>query len=361
MRKKLFITAAAFAIGSLAAMAQDEPQMQGHRGLDFSVEAGPLFTLNSGGATSFNANVEVGKKFNKNFYFGVGGGISVFGESTSFPIKGMFRAFMPSHKTKVLPYIGVGGGYAISDAGCPFVELAPGVLIPISPCVDLKAGISYNASFGDGYTAHGLGVHVGLNIHSSTAASNKPKKPWAPTRKQGLQYVIELAAREPWNFTDAGTVGLNVLGMYKWDDNISFGVGLGYGDGHFPYKYDKYDRTDAYPSKYYNVFVRGKYRMSENKIAPFASVDLGAHFLTDEHEAGNYQIHDNIGKGTVLFAIPAVGVSFKVAGNSYIDVKAGYELATSPVKGDKFSGKMPGINIGVSFTHTMDILTKGLF
>lgn len=236
--------------------------------------------LNSGGATFFKADVEVGKKFNKNFYFGVGGGIEVGGGSTSFPVMGKFRTFLPSHKTKVLPYIGVGGGYSFGDIGVPLVELVPGVLIPISPSVDLNAGVGYTACFPRGGTGHYLGVRIGLDIHSSSAAS-KTKKPWAPTRERGLQYVIELATREPWNIEgDNGIIGVNILGMYKWDDNISFGVGLGYGDGHFPYKRDKYVETDVYPSKYYNVFVRGKYRMSENKVAPFASVDLGAHLLT---------------------------------------------------------------------------------
>lgn len=191
-------------------------------------------------------------------------------------------------------------------------------------------------------------------ISALTTASNR--KPWAPTRDRGLQYVIELATRAPWNIEDEnGTIGINVLGMYKWDDNISFGVGLGYGDGNHPYKDEQYGDDDGthVSSKYYNVFVRGKYRVSESKVAPFASVDLGTRVLAEKP--------DNIGKSLVMFAIPAVGVSFKVAGNSYIDVKAGYEFATSPVKGDKLSGKTPGINIGISFTHTMDILRDGLF
>lgn len=328
----------------MAVNAQDE-QFSGHKGIDLNVEAGPDFSLQSGGPTTFSAKLEVGKKFNKNFYFGVGGGVSTGGGATSFPILGVFRTYFPMESTKVIPTVAVKGGYALADEGNAIVSLSPGVIIPISPSVDFLPGLEYTAGFVKGGTSHSLGVHVGVGIHRS--ASGK-KKPWKPTRENGLQYAIDLVTRTPWNIEDGnGIVNLNLLAMYKMDNNISFGVGLGYGDGSHPYSDEgTYSDETSIDTDFYTFFVRGKYRLHEGTVSPFASVDLGTRFLSD--------IGDEKQKSMTYFITPAVGLSFKVAGNSYLDVRAGYELATAPVKtDDRYGNKAAGLTIGLTFTHTM--------
>lgn len=351
-RNILLLMTVAFAFGTLTATAQNQPQMQGHRGLDFSIDAGPDFMLNSGGATFFRADIELGKKFNKNFYFGVSGGIENGNGATYFPIVGKFRTFLPSYKTKVLPYIGVGGGYSFGDFEAPMVELVPGVLIPISPSVDLNAGVGYTASFpSGGGTLHYLGVRLGLNIHKSTAA-NSVKKPWAPTRERGLQYVIDASTKSPWSMgKDNGNINVNIAAMYKYDNNISFGAGLGFGGGRWPCD-RRYSDNDNVNPTFYDVFLRGKYRLNEEKISPFASVDVGMRMLDDVQDS----------KSSVVYVTPAVGLSFKVAGNSYIDVRLGYEIGSSAVnESDEIKAKScNGIAVGVSFTHTMNILTGSM-
>jgi len=358
LSKQILLVCAGIAFGAVTANAQNEPQFEGHRGLDFSFDVGPYFGLQKGGGTAFRANLGLGKKFNKNLYFGVSAGFSTNKGNTEWPIMAKLRTYMPSHKTKVLPYIGIGGGYAFTSGdGVPLVELTPGVQIPITPSIDMNAGLSYVAGFVSGQTSHTLGVHVGMDFHRATGVE---KKPWAPTRERGLQYVVDVSER--------GTVGehaiaLNAMAMYKWNHNISFGAGLGYGFGIFPYAYEDYWLESSIDTGYLNLFIRGKYSLSdENKVTPFVSVDLGTHLLSNGHDEGDesdkYEIKDN---KAVLFVTPAVGLSFKMAGNSWLDVKAGYEFSSAAVKtGDGFTSKTSAIAVGISFTHTMDILTNGL-
>jgi len=347
LSKQILLVCAGVAFGAVAANAQSEPQMQGHKGLDLNIEVGPAFSLQKDGGTSFAAKLDIGKKFNKNFYFGVGGGITTGGGS-SYPIFGTLRTYLPSVNTKIIPTAAIRGGYSI-NTDCPFVAIAPSVLFPISGCVDLSAGVEYTAGFKDGSTAHSLGVNVGLSLHKS---ANSVKKPWAPTRERGLQYVIDASTKSPWSMgKDNGNINFNIAAMYKYDNNISFGLGVGFGGGRWPYDEKYSDNANVNPT-FYDFFLRGKYRLNAEKISPFASVDVGMRMLEE--------MDDN--KSSVVYVTPAVGVSFKVAGNSYIDVKAGYEIGSSAVKeSDGIKAKScNGIAIGVSFTHTMNILTKGL-
>lgn len=353
---------AAFAFCTLMTTAQTEPQFDGHRGLDYSFDLGPYFGLQKGAGTSFRANLGIGKKFNKNLYFGISAGLSTNKGNNEWPIMANLRTFMPSHKTKVLPYIGIGGGYAFTSGdGVPLVELTPGVQIPITPSIDINAGLSYVAGFQSGQTSHTLGVHVGMDFHRGTGVK---KKAWKPTREKGLQYVVDVAGR---GISDNIGIALDAMAMYKWDHNISFGAGIGYGNGSFSYEYrgKSYGIDSSIDTDYLNLFVRGKYSLSdENKVTPFVSVDLGTHILSNGHYEednfnGEVDIKDN---KAILFVTPAVGLSFKVAGNSWVDVRAGYEFSSAAVKtGDGFTSKTSGIAVGISFTHTLSVLTDGLF
>lgn len=351
--KQISLVCAGIVFGAVAANAQDEPQMQGHRGLDLNIELGPDFSLQKGGGTSFAAKLDVGKKFNKNFYFGVGGGIMTGGGSSSYPVFGTLRTYLPSAKTKIIPTAAIRGGY-IFNADCPFVSVAPGVLFPISNCIDLSAGVEYTASFMDGATGHGLGVNVGLSLHKS---ANSVKKTWAQTREHGLQYVIEGGGK----LQNDESYGLDILAMYKMNTNLSFGAGIGCGWASYPYEGgDNHWGMFSLEGELADVFVRGKYNLSGNKVSPFVSVDLGTHLLFgDAYEDSTYEPAD-VNK-FMLFVTPAVGVSFQMAGNSWLDVKAGYEISSAAVKKDGgFTSKTSGITFGVSFTHTMNILTNGL-
>lgn len=79
-------------------------QQKGHRGLDFSISLGPDVTFNNGkGSARFGTEIEGGKKFNKNFYFGVGLGVSAGNGNTSIPLFGSLRTFFPVDNSRVTP------------------------------------------------------------------------------------------------------------------------------------------------------------------------------------------------------------------------------------------------------------------
>lgn len=345
---------------SIVSNAQDS-QYKGHHGLDFSVELGPDFGLQSGGSTQFHALIEGGKKFNQYFYVGAGAGVETGGGITNWPIFGTLRTFMPLSTSHVIPTIGLRGGYAFGG-DVPFVSLMLGAVFPVSPIFDITAGLEYQASFASGNTGHSLGIHVGLGLHRS---NNYRKKPWAPTRTNGLQYVIDGGLR--YHFRGdwgKGFGSTNVLAMYKWDKNLSFGAGLGYSLGRFggEWKHSYSSGSDA-DFMGITVLLRGKYSLNDHKVSPFASLDLGTRFLfADSDDKECLEEYENIKtKSNVLFITPAVGLSFKVAGNSYIDCKLGYELSSSPLKG--YNGNKitqtsaSGLYFGLSFTHTMKFMS----
>lgn len=356
MNCKKIIAIACFAIISVCiAKAQTADQMQGHKGFDLNVELGPDFNLQEGGGTSFAAKLEVGKKFNKNFLFGVGAGLNAGGGSTSWPIYGALRTFLPSETSKIIPTVALRGGY-VFNADCPFVAVAPGVVFPISKSVDLTAALEYTASFMDGATGNTLGVHVGLGLHKS---NNSVSKPWAETREQGLQYVVE---SEGTTKEDEFSVGGKILAMYKLNPQISFGAGIGYTEGSTLFYKDK-EYDEEYwlgVDNYFTFLLRGKYTFTQTKVAPFVSLDLGAHFVTPGEDDGLYNTPKT--NKVMFYTTPSVGVSLQVAGNSWIDLKAGYEICPSTIKSsDKFSGSSSRFSFGVSFTHTTKIFSDGLF
>lgn len=184
-------------------------------------------------------------------------------------------------------------------------------------------------------------------------------KPFKPTRPQGLQYVIEGQYQtKDGEFSAGGTV----LAMYKQNNHISFGAGISYMEGSsFFYKRKEYNEKYWLDlDNYFSVLMRGKYTLTEGRVAPFASVDFGVHFVSPGEEDGEYG-NPKTNK-TMLYVTPAVGVSFQVAGNSWIDLKAGYEICPSTVKNtDNFSGGSSCLAIGISFTHTTKLFSEGLF
>ena len=179
--------------------------------------------------------------------------------------------------------------------------------------------------------------------------------------------------------------------------NLSFGVGYSLGQIEAPYStYEEEatnaDQSDAHPiyskettSEYlmqHSLFVRGKYRLNDNKFSPFASVDVGWHFFKWNENAGQYGLQNGWGldkdklRKVGLFLTPAVGGSLRVAPNSYLEFKIGYEIATKAigntetewVKSGRYNsyyrrtvqkGKtLSGMIFNVGFVHTLKFLSK---
>lgn len=371
-------------------------QQKGHRGLDFSISLGPDVTFNNGkGSARFGTEIEGGKKFNKNFYFGVGLGVSAGNGNTSIPLFGSLRTFFPVDNSRVTPTLLFQGGYSFitgDGGGSGRIVLMPGLQLPVNNKVDFNCGMGYLGYFGNGASSHGFGIRVGFGFHKPTDGIFTP----APTRDNGLEYAFDLTLKSPWDENRIGLTGDLLIG-YKMNPNLSFGVGYSLGQIEAPYStYEEEatnaDQSDAHPtyskettSEYlmqHSLFVRGKYRLNDNKFSPFASVDVGWHFFKWNENAGQYGLQNGWGldkdklRKVGLFLTPAVGGSLRVAPNSYLEFKIGYEIATKAigntetewVKSGRYNsyyrrtvqkGKtLSGMIFDVGFVHTLKFLSK---
>ncbi len=85
-----------------------------------------------------------------------------------------------------------------------------------------------------------------------------------------------------------------------------------------------------------NFFARGVYRITEKRLSPFVSVDLGIKkYLSPDNFGNTYYSYSagggsadyNPNVGTDFFVSPAVGLSLRTTNNSYLELKAGYFMA----------------------------------
>lgn len=90
-------------------------QQKGHRGLDFNINLGPNVVFYNGQSSAqFGTEIEGGKKFNKNFYFGIGLGVSAGNGSTNIPFFASLRTFFPIENSRVTPTLLFQGGYSFA-------------------------------------------------------------------------------------------------------------------------------------------------------------------------------------------------------------------------------------------------------
>lgn len=373
--------------------ASDTPagwQQQGHRGLDFTVSLGPDINFGSGNSSaSFATEVEVGKKFNKNFYFGVGSGINAGGGNVVFPLYGSIRTFFPSAGSRVTPTLLFQGGYTFNPDydGMGRIVLMPGIQVPVNAKVDFNCGLGYIGAFGNGASAHGLGIRVGFGFHQATNGVTRRGE----TRDNGLQYEVDLATKTPWNEDRVG-VGFGLVLGYKVNPALSFGFGYSVGPASTPYttyeetstQSDHSNATKGEENDFseepiqHSLFARAKYRLNDNRFSPFFAVDMGWHFFGWDDNVGSMKLEYGYGldkdklRKVGFFLTPAVGGSLRVAPNSYLDIRLGYELGTKAIGNAEsewtgyrsFSrtvqkGKsLSGLTIGVSFVHTLKYFSK---
>jgi len=93
-----------------------------HRGLDFSVDAG-YHIATKGGGGSISAEIGIGKRFNKNFYWGIGTGafIPTSDGDPSIPLTFDFKVYFPLKSTSLTL-----GGLFVLD-----MFLIPLVILPL--------------------------------------------------------------------------------------------------------------------------------------------------------------------------------------------------------------------------------------
>lgn len=187
-------------------------------------------------------------------------------------------------------------------------------------------------------------------------------------------------------------VGFGLVLGYKVNPALSFGFGYSVGPASTPYttyeetstQSDHSNATKGEENDFseepiqHSLFARAKYRLNDNRFSPFFAVDMGWHFFGWDDNVGSMKLEYGYGldkdklRKVGFFLTPAVGGSLRVAPNSYLDIRLGYELGTKAIGNAEsewtgyrsFSrtvqkGKsLSGLTIGVSFVHTLKYFSK---
>lgn len=298
-----------------------------HTGLDFNFDIGFDIATKGGGGSLF-ADIGLGKRFNKNIYWGIGTGIQLPTAAWKplIPLTSDLRVYFPLRNTSLTPGGIFRAGYVFStQKNAPNyiqLQLMPSLTIPVSNGSDLNVGIGYThfiVSKGGGGSG-AITLSTGFNFHHANHAANgavvskaKPKKEPKPVIDHGIQLTFELGAvgGTDMDFDVTGTVAAT----YKWNPRLAFGVGLGYGS---PYVFG----IDSSVSDT-RFFLRGQYKFTQTRFAPFASLDTGLHFMSPKEEFPWTEEFP----GSRFFFAPAVGGALRLGSNASLDLKIGYEWA----------------------------------
>lgn len=365
---------------------------KGHRGLDFNVDLGYNLPTKSGVDGSPTAELSLGKRFSRSFYWGLGAGVYIptGGGNAQIPITTEAKMFIPLGNSKLTPFVSLKGGYIINTASdihqsigsgksrvsidieksnYALLQLMPGVSFPLSGSVDFNLAAGYAHMIKVGGDMDGGGafvVRAGFGFHKNV---NGVRRPPVPTRNKGFQLTLEADVTNPWNMGSNNFCGLgpNLVLGYKVIPNLSFGLGYGlsginvgqkYGDVVWLEDYSRggtateggehvsQDRKeisrngmgdDCVAGLMHKFFIRGQYRLNNNRFSPIASVDFG--YRTISLEADLYNdvrlLTKQTGEGydkdyeyskSSLFVNPAIGFSLRTTNNSYFEMKLGYAL-----------------------------------
>ena len=347
----------------------------GHRGLDFTVDVGYGIST-QGGSGIITTGIGLGKRFTKNFYFGLGTGayVSPDGGNPLVPLTADFKALFPVGRTRIAPggllrmgYVfntegdhtySVGSGryretFTIESPNYFMFEIMPTVEIPLSQKVDFNLGVGYAHFIPVGDNGGGSGVgyamfRAGFGFHKG--AVPKPKK---PVFDRGFQWGIEGGTFNVPDFNTAFVLS------YKWNKNLSFGVGFGLDSKCMDY--DDESRhgvmTTAFSDGslqegriwaedqlyFYKFFARGTWRFLDYRISPIVSCDLGVRWLANDNIYNcPYSIRDlEVDALTAMadeidsqsysgfYFSPAVGFSLRTANNLYLEARIGYSFSSA--------------------------------
>lgn len=365
-----------------------------HKGLDFNLSTGYHVGVGDNkGFGSIPVEVGFGKQFNPNLYFGLGSGVWIGTKDVKpqIPISLDVKAMFPQKPGGVKPVIGLRLGYLLNtesggtvttevsdgfggvhqmdveveDPGdMVLMEIMPGLQFPLSRSADFLLSAGYTHGFatkgggGGGYFT----VKAGLNFHRDVDKKKRPRRPpreKVDTRDRGFQMTIEANA----NKSEGWGMGTNLVCSYKINPHFSAGLGVGF-EWLNPFAGDTYvteggpadvqiinQSQDNYTGAYrlqeelrnfdgalngMNFFARGVYRITEKRLSPFVSVDLGIKKYLSPDNFGNTYYSYSAGGGSVdyspnvgtdFFVSPAVGLSLRTTNNSYLELKAGYFMA----------------------------------
>lgn len=225
--------------------AQNTVKTNGHRGLDFNIDAG-YHLATKGGGGSVSAELGLGKRFTKNFYWGISSGVFIptGGGDISIPIASDFKVYFPLNSSSLTPGGIIRAGYVFNTADdvtvgtgkykttveIPdniMIQIMPTLEIPLSKKVDFNVGLGYTHVFptkGGGNSSGAFSIRTGFSFHKSPIRG--PKKPKKPIRNSGVQVTLEGGKMNFGGDEYDGYTGALVF-TYKLNPNMSFGLGGG--------------------------------------------------------------------------------------------------------------------------------------
>ena len=340
-----------------------DPKAGGHRGLDFTIDAGwHLATKGEGNTVS--AEIGLGKRFNKNFYWGIGSGVYIpTGDDgdPQIPITSDFKVYFPLRSSSIVPGGLLRVGYVINTAGdvtvgsgryeqtvempdAVMLQVMPSMQIPVSNTVDFNLAVGYTHFFptkgGGGNGA--FSIRTGFGFHKSSI-----KKPKKPIRDRGMQFTLEGGNVGFGGKMDNAWQGLLAF-TYKLNPKLSVGIGGGYEYVHDYEKSGFIEETamrggDVISSSTRDlsmmcihigkVFARGTYRFTDARLSPYVTCDAGMRIYSFENELyGDLNMYvededEHVGDPSMgFYAAPAVGLSLRTSNNTYLELKVGYSL-----------------------------------
>ncbi len=366
MKKLLFFTLGLFLLGGEAS-AQKR-----NSALDFNVDVG--YNINTkGGSGSVFTQIGLGKRFNTNFYWGLGTGIIMpvsSGSKPMIPLTSDFRLYFPLNASK----LSLGGvmrlGYLFNTAGettlevegveelgdyevtvepsnFVMIQILPTLSIPISRRTDFNVGLGYThfiaTKGGSGFGA--VTISSGFNFGKLLPLTSKP------IINRGIQLSFDYGATGIGNYT---MTGFGLAASYKFNPHLAVGLGFGYDSCTSDSDDDEYPNTIEIVDKEGNeiavvalenafrLFTRGVYRFNDKKLSPIAACDLGLRFFDCEVIDSADDPDYSYSTGPHFFVAPAVGGSLRMASNSYLDLKVGYHIEKDT----------SGLLLNLGFTHT---------
>lgn len=429
-RRSILLTGMMLAAGIATAQTNNEGSMLpsyeteisqlnesgGHRGLDFSIRPGFQFFTGDNSSTSFTADLELGKRFSKHFYWGVGAGaiVPLGGGSMMIPVTTDVKVYFPLKTKTFTPGILLRSGYVINtDDGYDIqtgkhhyehIDASNFVMLQAMPTLDIALNSRTDFSIGVGYTHYmastsggkGFGaftIQGAFNFHKSTDGKRK-RKPKVPTRNRGVELTLEggMGVMKGVTYGENDplpNLGGNFIASYKFNPHLNVGVGVGYSTttneaaagGEILHSYNGSDEILSEHDVHLGtvsttrLFLRGEYAFSTKKFSPFVACDLGLNMYSYNPE-GDYgygsdmekvgkALYDKV-KKSGLFVSPAIGASLRLTNNSYLKFRIGYqltsggckhELSENELKGNYKKAEIKCIQysqpyINIGFTHT---------
>lgn len=321
-----------------------------YNGIEVSVNPLMAIYLGQGGGVSFCADAGFGRRFNNSFYWGMNVGGAFASDYNAFSFGTTARAYFPLNSPMDY-YVDVYAGTETDFDNWRFcARLMPGIQIPLSPNVDFRFSTGYMGRFGEislSYLALGAsfafhGFTQGGVAASDGMAADRPArapKPKEPPLESGLQFGVEATGIQ--QILPTLTLGYKVnkhlslslgasLGIFEsFDilDNIerTFTASFTCTEANLDFSTEIYQRLQ---DENFRFFVRGVYRLTDNKVSPMVGLDVGVkevNYMTNNNESNMYGVDIFKESSTLALCVsPALGLSWRVASNSYLELKAGW-------------------------------------